>query len=88
MKKLFILSAALSLTLNAFAGCGKTETTEGKVKSFDAEKKVLVVQAKGGKDASITLTPTTSGADKAADLVGKKVKVVTSHGKATSIEKA
>jgi hypothetical protein len=88
MKNILILASVLALSLNAFAGCGKIETTEGKLKSFNAETKVLVVEAKDGSSKNITLTAGAKGADKADKLVGKDVKVSTSHGKVQSIEKA
>ena len=47
--------------------------------------KTLVNEAKDGKAATITLTPTTAGADAVAALVGKSVKVVSEHGKADSV---
>lgn len=85
MKKLLALLTLLTLSIGAQAGCGKTVTSEGTLKSFDAEKKQLVVEGKDGKSVTITLTPSTTGADKAKDLVGKAVKVVSEHNKAQSI---
>jgi hypothetical protein len=88
MKKFFSLIAIVSLTAgSAFAGCGKTETTEGKLKSFNPETKVAVVETKAG-EKSFTLTPTSKGGEGAAKLEGKKVKVVTEHNKVTEIGKA
>lgn len=88
MKKLLALLAMATLTLGAQAGCGKKVTDEGKLKSYDAATKAAVVEKADGKTASITLTPSTTGADKAAGLVGKAVKVVSEHGKADSIAEA
>lgn len=88
MKKLMTITAVLSMSVGAFAGCGKIETTEGKLKSFDAETKVLVVEGKDGTTKNVTLTPTAKGADKAEKMVGKDVKISSSHGKVQSIEKA
>ena len=85
MKKLLALLAMATLTLGVHAGCGKKVTDEGTLKSYDAEKKTVVVELAGGKSATVTLTPTTTGADKAATLVGKAVKVISEHGKADSI---
>jgi hypothetical protein len=85
MKKLLALLATVSLTVGAHAGCGKKVTDEGTLKSYDAEKKTVVVEKADGKTASITLTPATSGADKVASLVGKAVTVVSEHGKADSV---
>ena len=88
MKKFFTLIAIASFSVgSAFAGCGKIETTEGKLKSFNAETKVAVVETKAG-EKSFTLTPTSKGGEGAAKLEGKKVKVLTSHGKVTEIGKA
>lgn len=86
MKKFLALIAIVSLSVgSAVAGCGKKVTNEGTLKSFDAATKTLTVEGKDGKAATITLTPATTGADKAADLVGKTVKVVSEHGKADSV---
>ena len=85
MKKLLALLAMATLTLGAQAGCGKKVTDEGTLKSYDAEKKTVVVEKADGKTATVTLTPTTAGADKVAALVGKAVKVVSEHGKAESV---
>ena len=88
MKKIFSLIAIVSLSVgSAFAGCGKIDTTEGKLKSFDAATKVAVVETKAG-EKSVTLTPTSKGGEKAEKLVGKNVKVLSSHGKVTEIGKA
>ena len=88
MKKLLALLAMAALTLGAQAGCGKKVTDEGKLKSYDAEKKSAVIEKADGKTATVTLTPTTTGADKVAGLVGKSVKVVSEHGKADSVAEA
>jgi len=85
MKKILSLLAIAALALGAQAACGKKVTDEGKLKSFDAEKKQVVIEKADGKTATVTLTPSTTGADKAADLVGKPVTVVSEHGKAESI---
>jgi VCBS repeat-containing protein len=88
MKKLLGLLSLVALTFGAQAACGKKVTDEGTLKSYDKEKKQVVVTKADGKTATVTLTPTTTGADKAADLVGKAVKVVSEHGKADSVEAA
>lgn len=88
MKKILSLAAVLSLSLgSAYAGCGKIDTTEGKLKSFDAGTKVAVVETKAG-EKKLTLTPTSKGGDKVEKMVGKDVKVQSSHGKVTEIAKA
>lgn len=88
MKKFFSLIAIVTFAAgSAFAGCGKIDTTEGKLKSFDASTKVAVVETKAG-EKSVTLTPTSKGGEKAEKLVGKNVKVLSSHGKVTEIGKS
>jgi hypothetical protein len=85
MKKILSLAAVLVLSATAaHAGCGKVVTTEGKLKAYNAESKTLTVEA-AGKAVSITLTPSTQGADLVAGLVGKNVKVDAEHNKATLI---
>jgi|GEM_PF-674297 len=89
MKKAASILAIISLGLgSAFAGCGKVVTNEGKLKSFDAATKAVVVEGKDGKEAKLTLTPSAKGAEDAEKLVGKNVKVDSEHGKITSIAKA
>lgn len=95
MKKFLALLAVVGLTVgSAYAGCGKKVTDEGKLTSFDAETKSLVVELADGKSATITATPTTEAKGKdgkkveLADLVGKKVKVVSEHKKADSVAEA
>ena len=86
MKALLTTLAAISLAAGSvFAGCGKVDTTEGTLKSFDAEAKTIVVE---GAAKPLTITPSTKGADKVAKLEGKKVKVLSEHGKVTEISKA
>ena len=87
MKKFLVLTSMVILSMSsAFAACGKKVTSEGTLKSFDPATKALVVEAKDGKaTTTITLTPTTAGADAGAGLVGKSVKVVSEHGKADSV---
>jgi hypothetical protein len=86
MKKLLALITVIAVSSSpVFAGCGKTVTNEGTLKSFDAATKTLVVAGKDGKEAKITLTPTTKGADAVAGMVGKSVKVDHEHNKATSV---
>jgi len=81
MKKILSILSVFALAAAAQAACGAKITSKGTVKSYDAEKKVLVVTV-GAKDVSFTLTPETEGADKAADLKGKSVEVnVDKHAK-------
>ena len=74
MKNILSILTVLALAAAAQAGCGAKISSKGTVKSYDSEKKELVVTV-AGKDTSYTLTPETEGADKAADLKGKAVEV-------------
>lgn len=74
MKNILSILTVLALAAAAQAGCGAKISSKGTVKSFDSEKKELVVTV-SGKDVTYTLTPETEGADKAADLKGKSVEV-------------
>ena len=85
MKKFLALIVLVALSGSAFAACGKKVTSEGTLKSYDAEKKTVEVVSKDGKSTTITLTPSTTGTDAIAALVGKSVKVVAEHGKADSV---
>ncbi len=88
MKKILSVLAIASLSLgSAYAGCGKIDTAEGKLKSYDAATKKIVVETKAG-EKSLTLTPTSKGAEEAEKLVGKDVKVESTHSKITTIAKA
>lgn len=92
MKKLLTLSIAAMLTLSAaYAGCGKKVNNTGKLKSFKAEAKQIIV-VENGKNIKLKVTPGTKyfasegGKEvKADDLVGKNVKVVSEHKKVDSI---
>ncbi len=87
MKSILTTIAVLSLAAgSAFAGCGKVDKTEGTLKSFNAESKKVVIEAEG-KEVTLTLTPTSKGADKLAKLEGKKVSAQSMHGKITEIGK-
>ncbi|MCX6920822.1 MAG: hypothetical protein NTX20_05815 [Verrucomicrobia bacterium] len=85
MKNTLSILSVLALAAAAQAGCGKTATSEGTLKSYDAEKKEIVVSVKG-KDSTVTVTPETKGADGLKDLVGKAVKVEASvHDKVKAL---
>ena len=87
MKQILTILTVLSIGVSAsFAGCGKTVTDKGKLKSFDKETKAVVVSV-GGKDVKRTLTPTATGAGEIDKLVGQAVTVVSSHDKVQSIVK-
>ncbi len=48
MKKTITILSALALSAGlSYAGCGKVDTTSGKITSYDAEKKIIVVEAEG-----------------------------------------
>ena len=86
MKKILAILTALCLMVGAsYAGCGKKVTNNGSLKSYDAEKKQIVVVGADGKLAKLTITPKTKGADKLKGLVGKKVKVISEHKKVDSV---
>ena len=74
MKNILSILTVLALAAAAQAGCGAKISSKGTVKSYDSEKKELVVTI-AGADTTYTLTPETEGADKAADLKGKSVEV-------------
>lgn len=90
MKTILSIVAVIALGAGSiFANCGIKVETAGKLKSFDAETKTLVIVDKG-KESTITLTPTTEIKKgkkeiKITDLVGKNVKVVSEHNKADSV---
>lgn len=87
MKSILLIAATVCfISGSAFAGCGKTVTDKGNLKSFDAGSKQLVVEGKGGKEVTLTLAPGAEGADGVADLVGKKVVVESEHKKVTSVK--
>ena len=74
MKNILSILTVLALAAAAQAGCGAKISSKGTVKSYDSEKKELVVTV-AGSDTTYTLTPETEGADKAVDLKGKNVEV-------------
>ena len=95
MKHIIAIMTAIGLAAGAaYAGCGKKVTDEGKLSSYDAETKAIVVELNGGKKATLKATPTTAAKDaegkkvELADLVGKKVKVVSEHKKVDSVTAA
>ncbi len=87
MKVIITTLAAVAIAAgSAVAGCGKVDTTKGKLESFDAESKKVVVDV-GDTKKTLTLTPKAKGADKTEKLVGKEVTVLSEHGKITEIGK-
>ena len=92
-KVLSVFVVVLALAAGgAFAGCGVKDTNEGTLKSVDADHQTIVVEVGEGKEMKITLTENTKVMDaegnkaKVSGLVGKKVKVVSEHAKADSIQ--
>lgn len=85
MKSILTTLAILGLSASAFAGCGITTTTTGKLKSFDKEAKTIVIVA-DGKEVKTTVKASTQGADGIEKLVGKNVTaVISKHGYAESV---
>ena len=56
MKNILSILTVLALAAAAQAGCGAKISSKGTVKSYDSEKKELVVTV-AGKDTAYTLTP-------------------------------
>ncbi len=83
MKSILTTLVIAGLSASAFAGCGKTETTSGKLKSVNKDSKSIVIEA-DGKDVTLTLTASVKNAEK---LVGKQVTAVSSHKKVESLKK-
>jgi len=87
MKTILCTLALIGLSVaSSQAGCGKTVTDSGKLKSFDAEAKALVIEV-DGKEVKRTLTPSSEGAADVEKLVGNKVVVVSEHNKIESVKK-
>lgn len=88
MKSILTTLAIIGLSASAFAGCGITTTSTGKLKSFDKDKKTIVIEV-DGKEVSTTVKASTKGAAKLGKLVGKNVTaVISKHGYAESVEGA
>ncbi len=86
MKKLLTIITLVAFSAgSAFAACGKKVTDEGKLKSFNAEKKEVTIEVAGGKTVARTMTPDSKVTGKIEELVGKAVKVVSEHGKVDSV---
>ncbi len=94
MKKILALVASLALAGAVHAGCGKTVENKGSLSGYDADSKTIVVKDADGKEAKLTLTPTSKITDKEgkeitiADLDGKNVVVVSEHNKVQSVKEA
>jgi hypothetical protein len=85
MKYLATILAALSLALGtSFAGCGKIDTDNGKLKALNEEAKSITIDVEG-KEVTRKLTAT-SKVDDIKKLVGKKVTVTSSHGKVETVK--
>ena len=97
MKYIITILAALAIGAgSAWAGCNKKVSSIGKLKSWDAESKMitLVVQQSSSakqleaKSAELTMTPDSTivhagqvDSVNIADVVGKNISVVSEHGK-------
>ncbi len=87
MKSILTTLAVLGLAASAFAGCGVTTTTKGKLKSYDKDSKTIVIEAEG-KEVKTAVKASTKGADGIEKLVGKDVTaVISKHGYAESVDK-
>lgn len=87
MKSILTTLAVLGLTASAFAGCGITTTTKGKLKSYDKDSKSITIEA-DGKEVSTKVKASTKGAEDLEKLVGKNVTaVISKHGYAESVDK-
>ena len=86
MKHIIALAAIFGLAASAFAGCGITTTSTGKLKSYNKEAKTIVIVA-DGKEIKTSVKASTTGADGLAALVGKNVTaVISKHGYAESVQ--
>ena len=86
MKNIIALAAVFGLAASAFAGCGITTTSTGKLKSFNKESKTIVI-VENGKEIKTSVKANTKGADGLDKLVGKNVTaVISKHGYAESVE--
>jgi len=92
MKKILAILASLAIAGAAHAGCGKTVENKGSISKYDAEAKSIVVKDAAGKEATLTLTPTSAVTDKDGkpakieDLAGKDVVVVSEHNKVHTVK--
>lgn len=97
MKYLITTIIAVALAAgSAYAGCNKKASSIGKLESFDAATKTLTIAISDSsnpkevksKMAKLTMTPDSAivhdgqvnGVD-ASEIVGKKISVVSEHGK-------
>ena len=87
MKKILVTLAIVALTAgSSFAACGKKVTDEGKLTSYNADKKELTITTADGKTVNRILTPSTTVSGKIEELIGKSVKVVSEHNKLDSVQ--
>ncbi len=86
MKKLLTIITIVAFSAGSvFAACGKKVTDEGKLKSFNAEKKEVTIETADGKSVARVMTPDTKVSGKIEELVGKSVKAVSEHNKLDSV---
>ena len=96
MKQILTIVAILTIAVSsALAGCGKKAASIGKLEKFDAATKTIIISIVDSsnpseiksKKAKLTMTPDTkiiAGGKVGAEitsLVGKKISVVSEHGK-------
>ena len=88
MKTLLVLLTIIGFGVGgAIAGCGVKTTNTGKLKSYDADSKAIVVM-EDDEEVTIEITEDTTVSENLKDMVGKDVKVISEHGKADSVESA
>lgn len=88
MKRLLTTLAILGVSASAFAGCGVTTTTKGKLKSYDKDAKSIVIESEG-KEVKTAVKASTKGAAELDKLVGQNVTaVISKHGYAESVDKS
>jgi len=92
MKYILAIIAVIFFTVGpTYAGCGKKLTSSGKLKSFNADGKQIVLLSGKGKEVRLTLTPITKTSAKGGkktslkDLIGKNVTVISEHKKVDSV---
>ena len=83
--------AALAFAATSYAGCGKKAASIGKLEKYDAATKTLTLKIAQSSDAkelkartaTLTMTPDSKviAEGKIASLVGKRITVVSEHGK-------
>jgi hypothetical protein len=91
MKILLTIVSVLGLAGVSYAGCGKKVASIGQLEKYDAETKALTLKIADSSDpkevetkmATLTMTPDSKiiSEAKIEELVGKRLTVVSEHGK-------